>query len=211
MATNITSKKPAMKETVGAQYCCFNTMSTDGAWTPTFEPEVEKTETVKSVKVTENTESVPTYASGKMYDQAAETASVDIEVEVVAFPETTVSKMKGDVVDEGGLVLSGGNGIRPFFAYGKVVHLRGGKMRFDWYPKCKLTEKSDDAETKEDKPSEMTDTIKITAYPFNDHGDIVAKVNEDKFPEGLTEELFFNQVIIDAAGLKAIVPGVVKK
>ena len=27
-------------------------------------------------------------------------------------------------MDEGGLILSGGKGIRPFFAYGKVVKLK---------------------------------------------------------------------------------------
>lgn len=52
----IKTKRPPMKETVGAQYLCFNTMDTDGRWTSTFAEEVEKTEVVKSVKVTENGE-----------------------------------------------------------------------------------------------------------------------------------------------------------
>ena len=47
----IKTKRPPMKETVGAQYLCFNTMDTDGRWTSTFAEEVEKTEVVKSVKV----------------------------------------------------------------------------------------------------------------------------------------------------------------
>lgn len=58
----IKTKRPPMKETVGAQYLCFNTMDTDGRWTSTFAEEVEKTEVVKSVKVTENGEASDTYA-----------------------------------------------------------------------------------------------------------------------------------------------------
>ena len=70
-----------------------------------------------------------------------------------------MAKMKGDSVDAGGLILSGSNSQRPFFAYGKVVKLRHGGYRYEWYPKCKLTENSDDISTSEDKTSEQTDTI----------------------------------------------------
>ena len=61
------------------------------------------------------------------------------------------------------------------FAYGKVVKLRKGGYRYDWYPKCKLSENSDDISTSEEKANEQTDTIKIKAYPFNEDGDIVAR------------------------------------
>lgn len=150
-----------MKETVGAQYLCFNTMDTDGRWTSTFAEEVEKTEVVKSVKVTENGEPTDTYASGAVYDSDITTTSTDIEVEIVAFPADTLAKLRGDNVDTDGLILSGGNRPRPYFAYGKVVKLRKGGYRYDWYPKCKLSENSDDISTSEEKANEQTDTIKI--------------------------------------------------
>lgn len=139
----IKTKRPPMKETVGAQYLCFNTMDTDGRWTSTFAEEVEKTEVVKSVKVTENGEASDTYASGTVYDSDISTTSTDIEVEVVAFPADTLAKLRGDNVDADGLILSGGNRPRPYFAYGKVVKLRKGGYRYDWYPKCKLSENSE--------------------------------------------------------------------
>ena len=203
---SIATKKPARKETVGAQYVCFNKMDENNDFTNTFEEGVEKTEVVKSVKITENSEPTTTYASGKVYDSDTETSTVDIETEVIAFPDDTLAKMRGDNVNDGGLILSGGNRVRPYFAYGKVVLLRGGKVRYDWYPKCKLSENSDDTSTKEDKASEQTDTIKITAYPFNSDGDIVAKVSSDvNFPEGLTEEKFFGQVIMTQADLTKVV------
>ena len=60
---------------------------------------------MKTVKMTENAETSDTHASGKVYDSDTPTKSIDIEVEVVAFPEDTVARMKGDTVDVGGLIL----------------------------------------------------------------------------------------------------------
>ncbi len=204
---SITSKKPPIKETVGAQYICFATAKEE--WDGTFEAEVEKTETVKSVKVTENGESTSVYASGKVYDTDETVSGVDIEVENIAFVTETLAKMRGDVVDEGGLVLSGGKGIRPYFAYGKVVIMRGGKVRYEWYPKCKLAENSDNANTSEEKFSEQTDTVTIKAYPFNDAGNIKAMVDSTmtSFPVGLTEDKFFAKPILTKEELKTATSG----
>lgn len=204
---SITSKKPPIKETVGAQYICFATAKEE--WNGTFEAEVEKTETVKSVKVTENGESTSVYASGKVYDTDETVSGVDIEVENIAFVTETLAKMRGDVVDEGGLVLSGGKGIRPYFAYGKVVIMRGGKVRYEWYPKCKLAENSDNANTSEEKFSEQTDTVTIKAYPFNDAGNIKAMVDSTmtSFPVGLTEDKFFAKPILTKEELKTATSG----
>ena len=199
---SITSKKPPIKETVGAQYICFATEKEE--WDGTFDAEVEKTETVKSVKVTENGESTPVYASGKVYDTDETVSGVDIEVENIAFVTETLAKMRGDVVDEGGLVLSGGKGIRPYFAYGKVVIMRGGKVRYEWYPKCKLAENSDNANTSEENFSEQTDTVTIKAYPFNDAGNVKAMVDSTmtSFPAGLTEDKFFEKPILTKEELR---------
>lgn len=197
----IKSKKPARKQTVGAQYLCFANAAETGDYDGTYEADVEKTEVVKNVKVTENSDANDSYASGKVYDSDTPTTSIDIEVEVIAFPDDTISRMRGDTVGESGLILSGGNSERPFFAYGKVVMLKNGKCRYEWYPKCKLTENSDDIATSEEKSSEQTDTIKIRAYPFDAAGNIVCKVTESTAPEGLTEEKFFAKPILTGADL----------
>lgn len=205
---SITEKKPAIKETVGAQYICFNEMNEDNDWTNSFETDVEKTKVVKSVKVTENTDAVDIYSSGEIYDNVDSVNTVSIEVEVIAFPDATLAKMRGDGVSKEGLILSGGNRPKPFFAYGKVVKLKGNKVRYDWYPKCKLVENTDQADTSEGKFKEQTDTIKITAYPFNDDGDIVAKVSSDvNMPEGLSEGKFFAKPILTVDDLINAVSG----
>lgn len=201
----ITEKRPAIKETVGAQYICFNTADANGEYTENYEANVEKTKVVKSVKVTENTDAADMYASGEVYDSDSAVNTIDIEVEVIAFPDDTLARMRGDNVDKGGLIRSGGSPEKPFFAYGKVVKLKGGKARYDWYPKCRLTENTEQADTKEDKFTEQTDTIKIKAYPYNSEGHIVAKISsEANAPSGITEDKFFSKPILAPADLVEI-------
>lgn len=204
---SIITRKPPMKETVGAQYICFNKQTEDGEWSDQYEDSVEKTEVVKSVKVTENFENTPVYASGKLYDTDTSTSHTDIEVSVIAFPQDTLAKMRGEIIAEGGLHLSGGKGVRPYFSYGKVVQLKNGKVRLEWYPKCKLSSNSDEVSTREDKFSEQSDTITISAYPFTSNDDIKTYVDSStsSFPEGLTEEKFFAKPILKPADLTAAV------
>ena len=85
------------------------------------------------------------------------------------------------------------------------MELKNGKYRFEWYPKCKLTENSDDIATSEEKSSEQTDTIKIRAYPFDAAGNIACRVTESTAPVGLTEEKFFMKPILTDAELTAAV------
>lgn len=199
----ITTKRPPRKETVGAQYICFNTMGENGEWTENFDAEVEKTTTVKSVKVTENSESADVYASGEVYDTDNTSGATNIEVEVVAVEPDTLARMRGDKVGTNGSIIKGGNGARPFFAYGKVVKLKGGKVRYEWYPKCKLAENTDEAQTREDKSSEQNDTITINAYAFEADGGkcFCVDTSSKKSPAGLTEDKFFAKPLLKDADL----------
>lgn len=205
----ITSKRPPRKESVGAQYVCFNKMSEDGEWTNQFEEDVERTAVVKSVSVTDNAENTDVYASGEVYDTDVSQAAATIEVEVVAFPADTLAKMRAETVDDGGLILGGANNTRPFFAYGKVVKLKNNKVRYEWYPKCKLSENSDEVATSEESPSEQNDTITIAAYSFDAAGHKRAYVDSSaaNFPEGMTEDKFFAKPILTKEDLAAAAGG----
>ena len=48
---SINTKKPAMKQTVGAQYMCFADATEGKEYDGTYEADVEKTEVVKSVSM----------------------------------------------------------------------------------------------------------------------------------------------------------------
>ncbi len=199
-----TTKRPPLKQTVGAQHICFALNETD-VFTAVYEADVEKTETVKSVSISENSESTPVLASGKIYDNMNSTASTEISVEVIAFSAATRAKMRGDIVTTLGLIKKGGSGKRPFFAYGKVVKYFGGALDLEWYPKCQLTANTDETKTKEDSYSEQNETLTITAMPFNDEGDIsVVYSSDNKVIAGLNEEIFFTAPILDDADLEKL-------
>lgn len=205
----INNKRPPRKETVGAQYVCFSTPGEDGEWTGEYETDVERTAVVKNVEVTENSESSDVYGSGEVYDTDMSVAADDIAVEVIAFPEDTLAKMRAATVDDGGLILDGANGTRPFFAYGKVVKLKNGHARYEWYPKCKLKENTNSTATSEASPAEQNDTITISAYSFDDKGNKRAYVDSStaNFPEGMTEEKFFAKPILTKEDLAAAAGG----
>lgn len=199
-------KKPMMKETVGSQYYAFNSPDADGNIDFTKYEDTIKTEVVKKIGTTENGDATPIRASGKDYANFNQVSSIDMAVEVVAFPVDDLARMRGDTVDSSGLASSGGTRERPYFAYGKVVEKIGGGFRYDWYPKCQLIENTDDIETSEDKFKEQNDTVTIRAYAFNKQGAIKNYVDSEmtNFPTGLSEEKFFAKPIVTVEELKAI-------
>lgn len=201
------TKRPMMKETVGAQYYAFNTPDEDGNVDYTTYEDTIKTEVVKQIGTTENGETTTVRASGKDYAIFNQVSSTDLEVEVVAFPQEDLARMRGENIATNGLVSSGGTKERPYFAYGKVVKLVGGGVRFDWYPKCQVIENTDDIATSEDSFSEQNDTVTIRAYAFNEKGENKNYVDSSitGFPEGLTEEKFFSKPIVTSADLDAVV------
>ena len=201
------TKRPMMKETVGAQYYAFNTPDEDGNVDYTTYEDTIKTEVVKQIGTTENGETTTVRASGKDYASFNQVSSTDLKVEVVAFPQEDLARMRGENIATNGLVSSGGTKERPYFAYGKVVKLVGGGVRFDWYPKCQVIENTDDIATSEDSFSEQNDTVTIRAYAFNEKGENKNYVDSSitGFPEGLTEEKFFSKPIVTSADLDEVV------
>lgn len=208
MADNtIKTKKPMVKESVGAQYYAFNNPGEGVDYDSTkYEEEVTKTETVKNIGITENMETTTVKASGKDYMTVTQLSSVDIATEVVAVVVDDLSRMRGEV-NTNGLIQSGTSNQRPYFAYGKVVNKVGGGKQYVWYPKCQLVENTDDIATREESFSEQNDTLTIRAYAFDKKGNVSNKVDTEasSFPTGLTEEMFFAKPIITPEDLSALV------
>ena len=194
-----------MKETVGALYYAFNTMTENGDFDPEAYESTIKSEVVKTINTTDNATSTTVRASGKDYETVNQSASVDNEVEVIALDPEDLSTMRGDDIHENGLILSGAPRKRPFFAFGKVVKKVGGAVEYVWYPKSQLVENTDEAATSEEEFSEQNDTVTIRSYAFDEAGNTSVRVNSEmaSFPEGLTEEKFFEAPILDDAGLTA--------
>lgn len=200
---SITTKKPKIKETVGALYYAFNTMSEAGEFNPEAYEETNKSDVVKTITTTDNATTTTVRASGQDYETINQSASIENEVEIIALDPEDLAKMRGDDIHVNGLIMSGAPKKRPFFAFGKVVKKVGGAVEYVWYPKCQLTENTDEATTSEEEFSEQTDTVTITAYAFNEEGNTSVRVNSEmtSFPEGLTEEKFFEKPILNDEGL----------
>lgn len=200
----ITTKKPSYKQTVGAQYVCFDKMDENKDWAGDWEADVIRTDTVKNIDVNDNSSSTTIYASGNPYGQEDDIASKDITVEVIAFSDQTLAKMKGDTITNSGAIISNRNGIKPYFAYGKVVKLSHGKRRYEWFGKCQLVSNTDKTSTSTESFSEQTDTITIRAYPLNDGTYGVSTSADVELPATVTEDTFFAAPLITEDDYEAL-------
>lgn len=209
-SNKIITKKPPYKESIGAQYYNFNNPTEGQDFDlAAYEEKTTKTETVKSVTVTESSETVPIYSSGKVYDTKNQLAYIDIAVESIASDADDLNRMRGDIVKGNGLIQTQTSAKKPFFAYGKVVLLSGGHSRFDWYPKCQLIENSDETKTRGENFEEQNDNLTIRAYAFDTDGKLFKNSidsSSSKFPKGVTEEMFFSSPIITEEDLTKIIP-----
>lgn len=204
MSSNITELRPKIKLTVGAQYICFNQGDANGDWDATaFESTVKKFPTVVQASITDEVDSYEVYASGAVYDADANVLSKTIAVTNVAFDDATIAKMKGESVSTKGVIMEGGNAERPWFAYGIVEIKKGGGLYMRWFPKCKLTENSDEAATSTASHSDQNSTMNIKAYQFNTDGN-----TDVKSPDiaGITEAAFFDAPLLTAAAVEALIP-----
>lgn len=203
------TKRPMVKQTVGALYLAFNTPNKDGEFDISTYEETIKSEVVKNISTTENAESTPIRASGQDYMTVSQNSSIDQAVEVIAFDPEAVAKMRADKIGKY-LIKSGATGERPYFAFGKVVKKTGNMVEYAWYPKCQLTENTDDIGTSEESFSEQNDTLTIRAYSFDEEGNKSVRVNSEMsiFPEGLTEEMFFTKPLTTDEEIEALItPG----
>lgn len=204
----IKTKRPMVKESVGALYYAFNAESENGEFDPeNYEEEVVKSEVVKNISTTENAESVIVRASGKVYETVSSNEYIDMAIEVVAIDPTDLARMRNDKIGKTGLNRSGGSKKRPFFAFGKVKKLLNGGVEYAWYPKCQLVENTDDISTREENFSEQNDTITIRSFDYNNEEDKKTWVNSEmsNFPKGLTEEQFFAKPLLTDEDLDAAI------
>lgn len=200
----ITELRPKIKLTVGAQYICFNEGDANGDWDEdAFESDVSKFPTVVQASITDEADSYDVYASGAVYDSDANVISRTIAVTNVAFDDKTIAKMRGESVSTKGVILEGGNGERPWFAYGIVEMKKGGGLVLRWFPKCKLTENSDEAATSTASHSDQNSTMNIKAYQYNTAGNTDVKAPEIA---GITEAAFFAKPLLTAAEVEALIP-----
>ena len=202
---SINKQHPSTKYTVGSQYICFDSMDEQNEWTQTFESDVVELPTVIDVDIKDNTDAYDRYASGALYEADSPVTSQEITETNIAFPPMLLAKMRGEEVDEAGIVLGGGHGARPYFAYGCAIVNKDGSRELRWYPKCKLRENSDKTETSEENHKEQNDTVTIKAYGFNDNGNTYIKaITSEDGMAGMDEDKFFAAPVLTIDAAKAL-------
>lgn len=200
----IQNKKPPYKISVGALYIRFAQDIDNGV----YEDDIYKLEVVKKIGVSENGSSTPIYSSGKKYDIVNSSAGTDLSIDEIAFPNELIAKMRGNQIGSYGGVKSGASKARPYFMAGYVEEKSSDVKKFIQYPKCQLTENTEDIETKEDSFKEQNDTLTISSSAFDDDGNDKYSIQTDneKFPDFLTENLFFSKVIKDDTDIDSLKP-----
>lgn len=203
----ITKKTPAVKLTVGSQYICMNDMDEYNGWTDDYESDVTELPTVVSVEVSDDADSYETYASGAIYDSDTPVMSQQITEENVAFPAMLLATLRGENVDDDGVTMGGGFGVRPYFAYGMAIKRKDNSWEYRWYPKCKLTENGDSTETSEASHKDQNESITIKAYGFNEAGNtFVRAITSESGMATMTAEAFFAAPLLTIAAVKAALP-----
>lgn len=193
MANEIKSNKPMRNVGVGNLYYCFSTKIED----LTYEDVVNKSSAVKTIGTTENSNSEKIYGSNGVYDLDTSTSGIELSISVIAFHPLHRARMKGHKV-ENGFIVKNVNDEGEYFALGVVYPKKSGHYTFDWYPKCKLFEATNQAQTTDGNGINSQDKeLTIQAMQFNAQGDYCIEYDTEVLEEGataLTEEQFFNKV-----------------
>lgn len=189
----IENNKPFRNVGVGNLYYCFAT----DIEKLVFETIIHKTPALKTIGTTENSNSESQYASNGIYDTDSSVSDVQLSIALIAFHPLHRARMKGHKVVKG-FIKKNVNDEGEYFAIGVTYPKKSGHFTFEWYPKCKLSEASKDAQTKDSGGINSQDkNLVIIAMPYNDDGDYSVEYDTELLEDGdvaLTENEFFSTV-----------------
>lgn len=193
MSNEIKKNKPMRNVGVGNLYYSFAKNIDD----LTYEEIIHKSSAVKTIGTTEDSSSEKIYGSNAVYDTDTSTSGIELAIALIAFHPAHRARMKGHKV-ENGFIIKNVNDEGEYFALGVVYPKKSGHYTFDWYPKCKLSEATNQAQTKDENGINSQDKeLTIQAMEFNDAGDYCIEYDTELLEEGntaLTEEEFFSMV-----------------
>lgn len=189
----IVKEKPFRNVGVGNLYLCF-AKDIDNL---DYEEIIYKLPTLKSIGTTENSNAEEAWASNAVYDVDTSTSGIELSVSVIAFSPLHRARMKGHKVKKG-FIVKNTNDEGEYFAFGVVYPKKSGHYTYEWYPKCKLSEATKDAQTKDkDGINSQDKSLTINAAIFNDAGDYGVEYDTELLEDrdvALTEEQFFSIV-----------------
>lgn len=189
----IVTNKPFRNVGIGNLYYCF----ARDIEKLLYENQIHKAPILKSIGTTENSNSEEVYASNSVYDVDTSTSGIQLSISAIAFSPLHRARMKGNKVNKG-FIVKNINDEGEYFAIGIVYPKKSGHATYEWYPKCKLSEITKDAQTRDSGGSNAQDkNLTILAAVFNDDGDYGVEYDTELLEDGevaLTEAEFFSQV-----------------
>ena len=194
----INNVKPMRRVGVGAQYLCFHTEPGEGG-VLNFETDVSKMKTVASIETSEESSTEPVYGSNEVYETDVSNEPPTLAVESLAFPPLLLARMRGNKVKDG-FITRNTYDEGEYFAYGVTYPKKSGKVKYVWYPKCKLVSMTDAAQTK-DKSGSNTQNPKATIQveTFNDAGDFQIEYDTELLADdatAITEDKFYEKPLL---------------
>ena len=165
----------------------------------------EGVSSIKKVGVERSRAESTIYGSGLAYDMTSQTTSAQISLDAIELPNEWVTRFLGRETKNGYIIESADDRLVEF-SFGYTTEYSNGKRLFKWFPRCKMTEVSDEIETKSDDNVEPVRTFVIVALP-NEEGVISVQYDQNssdvKEESMLKEEDFFSKVIKSASEIPA--------
>ena len=194
----INNVKPMRRVGVGAQYLCFHTEPGEGG-VLNFETDVSKMKTVASIETSEESSTEPVYGSNEVYETDVSNEPPTLAVESLAFPPLLLARMRGNKVKDG-FITRNTYDEGEYFAYGVTYPKKSGKVKYVWYPKCKLVSMTDAAQTKDKSgPNTQNPKATIQVETFNDAGDFQIEYDTELLADGattITEDKFYEKPLL---------------
>lgn len=150
------------KLTVNDGYLRFITSMTNDA--ATFDSEIHRLDTLKTVDLTVDKSEKKIYASGKVYDVTTNVRGGELKVDTVAIPGELADKARG-ATKVGGGAYDVNLPQAKEFAFAFSAAMSDGSEVYVLYPRCKLSYDSENDKTSDDNDVDPSEQYTIVAMP----------------------------------------------
>jgi len=179
----ITAVRPTYEVSVGAGFFCI--IEKREGNTITYQEEVTRVDTIRSLSITPTVNEGQIWASGALFDHITQTTGAEIGTDVIALPSKLLNEILGEE-EVDAFTFSRTNDIEKEFAFGYWGENSDGSLVFYWHPVCKLSPSEETKETRDENTPDPEKSYTIMVIP---HGDAeVGGVWRVKYDQQIAKE-----------------------
>lgn len=146
------------------------------------------------------------YASSKIFRRVSKETEQELGLDHVGMPIDLMDKLQGITATKGVVFKKAEAKEMPYFGFGFIGNIEGGKKMAVWYPRVQLsaaTELEYETTTEDDEIKDVG--LSMTASPLLYNGVINAAFDETRTnASGLTLDQFISEVIFEESQLTAL-------